>query len=74
MSSDVVNQIKNAFSCDSPSAELFVCDTTASTNEDARAYASSGSGKNATITVRFDRDKERMLSLAVAPIVRIESD
>ncbi len=34
----------------------------------------TGSGKNATITVRFDRDKERMLSLAVAPIVRIESD
>jgi len=34
----------------------------------------TGSGKNATITVRFDRDRERMLSLAVAPIVRVESD
>ncbi|MBE6536998.1 MAG: biotin--[acetyl-CoA-carboxylase] ligase [Ruminococcaceae bacterium] len=52
MSSDFVNQIKNAFSCDSPSAELFVCDTTASTNDDARAYASSGSGKNAVFIAK----------------------
>ena len=34
----------------------------------------SGSGKNATIVVAFDSDRARTFSLAVAPIVRVESE
>ncbi len=34
----------------------------------------SGSGANARITIRFDDGRERMLSLAVAPIIRMEDN